>query len=359
MNLYISTYLAPYRLDLCERLFCEYGFEIFHYCGKEVPDDVAPFLGEYTFRNNRLPVRCLLGKPYAPGLRSLIERERPSVVLIQEFSLITLQLLRLRRKFGFRLISICDDSLDMIEGNDFKWTHRIARRWVPRRLDGLVLNSEAVSEWYRANFGKGDFLPILADETRFRQRLAAAVPAASGFRSEAVPDGRKMILFVGRLVPLKNIPLLMEACLPLKTEARLVIVGEGECEDAVRKLDADLELETCFAGARFGADLLACYQAADLLVLPSRQEAFGAVVGEALMAGCPVAVSKKAGARTLVREGRNGELFSPDDVASLTDALRKILARTGDRDVSAVRESLCPETFEESFRSWINRLVKR
>ena len=358
MNLYISTYLAPYRLDLCEKLFCEYGFEIFHYCGKVVPDDVAPFLREYSFRNNRLSVSFLFGKPYAPGLRSLIERERPSVVLVQEFSLITLQLLRLRRKFGFRLISICDDSLDMIGGNDFKLTHRMARRWVPRRLDGLVLNSAAVCDWYQAHFGKGDFLPILADENRFRQHISAAVPAAAGFRSAVVPDGRKMILFVGRLIPLKNIPSLMEACLPMKEEARLVIVGEGEWGDALRHLDAEMGLGAYFAGALYGTDLLACYQAADLLVLPSRQEAFGAVVGEALMAGCPVAVSGKAGARALVREGRNGELFAPEDVDGLKEALRKILARTEGHDVSVVRESLCPESFEDSFRCWITRLFK-
>ncbi len=358
MNLYISTYLAPYRLDLCERLFSEYGFEIFHYFGKEVPDDVAPILGEYTFRNNRLPVRWLFGKPYAPGLRSLIERERPSVILVQEFSLIMLQLLRLRRKFGFRLISICDDSLDMIEGNDFQPTHRIARRWAPYLLDGLVLNSAAVAGWYQAHFGKGDCLPILADEIRFRQRLAAAVPAAVGVCSSVVPDGRKMILFVGRLIPLKNIPLLMEACLPLKDEARLVIVGEGECEGALRKLDAEWGLGACFAGARYGQDLLACYQAADLLVLPSRQEAFGAVVGEALMAGCPVAVSTTAGARALVREGRNGAMIPPGGADRLTDVMRKILAWTEERDVSVVRESLCPESFEESFSNWIKRWVK-
>ena len=358
MNLYISTYLAPYRLDLCERLFSEYGFEIFHYCGKVVPDDVAPFLGEYTFRNNRLPVRYFFGKPYAIGLRSLIEREHPSIVLVQEFSLITLQLLRLRRKFGFRLISICDDSMDMIEGNDFKFTHRLARRWVPRRLDGLVLNSPEVSDWYQAHFGKGDFLPILADEIRFRERLSTTVPAAIGVRSQVVPDGRKMILFVGRLLPLKNIPLLMKACLPMKEEARLVIVGEGEWGGALRQLDTDMGLDAFFAGACYGADLLAFYQAADLLVLPSRQEAFGAVVGEALMAGCPVTVSEKAGARALVREGQNGELFSPDDVVSLTDAMRKILARTEGHNVSEVRESLCTESFEDSFRCWISNLLQ-
>ena len=91
--------------------------------------DVKPYLDAYTFENNRLPVKKLLGKTYAAGLRDLLSRLKPAVVFIQEFSLITLQLLLLRRKFGFRLVSICDDNVDMIAGNDFSRFHRLARRW--------------------------------------------------------------------------------------------------------------------------------------------------------------------------------------------------------------------------------------
>ena len=67
MNLYISTYLASYRLDLCERLSRDHGFAIYHYMGDEVPADVKPFWEEYTFENNRLPVKTLFGKYYAVG----------------------------------------------------------------------------------------------------------------------------------------------------------------------------------------------------------------------------------------------------------------------------------------------------
>ena len=346
MNLYISTYLASYRLDLCERLSRDYGFAIYHYCGDDIPADVAPFIGEYSFENNRLPVRHLFGKPYAAGLDGLLARLRPDWVFVQEFSLITLQLLFLRRKYGFRLVSICDDSMDMIAGNDFSWTHRLARRIVPRVLDDLILNSPDTTSWYRARFGKGQTLPIVAEEERYREHLRQAIPAAVRFRQEAEAEGKRLILFVGRLVPLKNLPVLFQAFESLRSDACLAVVGEGPMLQAWQQMGES----ACFAGARYGTDLLACYLAADVLVLPSYQEAYGAVVGEALMAGCPVVVSDKVGARALVRPGWNGACFSPDSSEDLVSALRGVLSAAPAVSEVKLRDSLCPVSFDESFR---------
>ena len=195
MNLYISTYLATYRLDLCERLSRDYGFAIYHYYGDDVPVDVKPYLDAYTFENNRLPVKKLLGKTYAAGLRDLLSRLKPAVVFIQEFSLITLQLLLLRRKFGFRLVSICDDNVDMIAGNDFSRFHRLARRWVPRLLDDLLLTTPEAVSWYQSRFGKGRLMPLLPDESLYRERLKGTIPAALRFRQEVGAEGKRLILY--------------------------------------------------------------------------------------------------------------------------------------------------------------------
>lgn len=352
-NLYISTYLASYRLDLCARLAREHGFSIYHYLGT-TPDAMAD-RESYPFENQTLPVRFLFGKPYAPGLRRLLARERPGMVFVQEFSLITLQLLRWRKKYGYRLISFCDDSLDMIRGNDFSRTHRLARRIVPRMLDNLVLNSPVTAAWYQEHYGKGLELPILSDERLFRERLAAAVPEAVRLREACVPDGRKTILFIGRLIPLKNIPFLMRGCLPFRDRARLVLVGSGEQEGYLKALDRELGLGALFLGPRYGKDLLACYQMADTVVLPSRQEAYGAVVGEALMAGCPVLVSEKAGSCALIREGVNGYQFHPEKPESLEKALQAVLS-TDWESLTEVRESLCPESFESSFRHMMEEI---
>ena len=345
MNLYISTYLATYRLDLCERLSADCGFAIYHYIGDDIPADVKPYWEGYSFENNRLLVKKAFGKVYASGLRDLLLRLKPSVVFIQEFSLITLQLLLLRREFGFRLFSICDDNVDMIAGNDFSWMHRLARRWVPLFLDDLILTTPDAVSWYRSRFGKGRLMPLLADEQPYRERLREVIPAAVRFRGEVGAEGKRLILFVGRLVPEKNLPVLLKAFESVRQDACLAIVGSGPMSQAWQQ-----EAEgVYFCGARYGQDLLASFQAADVLVLPSKQEAYGAVVGEALMAGCPAVVSDKCGAHCLIRDGRNGVVFSPSDPSSLVSSLKSVFSTFPVHDGSILRESLCVESFDRSF----------
>jgi|HubBroStandDraft_1064217.scaffolds.fasta_scaffold09499_1 glycosyltransferase involved in cell wall biosynthesis len=68
------------------------------------------------------------------------------------------------------------------------------------------------------------------------------------------------------------------------------------------------------------------YVASDLLVLPSSHEPFGLVVNEAMICGCPVAVSNSVGAaRDLVSEGQTGFIFTSGDVAALAEILRQAL----------------------------------
>ena len=354
MNLYISTYLASYRLDLCERLSKDCGFAIYHYMGDLIPADVKPYWEDYTFENNRLPVKKLFGKYYAVGLKELLARLRPSVVFIQEFSLITIQLLLLRKKFGFRVVSICDDNIDMIAGNDYARLHRLARPWIPRFLDDVILTTPEAVAWYQSRFGKGRLLPLLPDGEKYRERLKGVIPEAVRFRQEVSAEGKRLILFVGRLVSFKNIPVLLDAFPPLKEKACLVIVGKGPMGEECQRIAGE---NVHFSGARYGLDLLACYQAADVLVLPSYLEAYGAVVGEALLAGCPSIVSEKCGSQSLIRDGRNGRVILPSDPSALTAALQSVFSDFQVHDGSVLRESLCVESFDRSFRKLMEDLA--
>lgn len=357
-NLFISTYLASARQDLCESLSRDYGFKIFHYYPEIATRDALAWAKEYHFTNNALDVGSILGKYYAKHLEELVSVVHPRLVIVQEFSLIAIQLLQLRRKYGFMLVSMCDDSVNMIEGNDFKWTHRAARKFLPRFLDDIILNSGETAQWYREHFGKGQILPIIPDEEVFRSRLAAASGRVSELRERIGAEGRKVILFVGRAVGLKNIPTLMRSCLPLKDRALLVIVGGGEKLPELQKLNDSLSLGAFFAGECFGEELMGYYQLADVFCLPSTQEAFGSVVGEALIAGCPAAVSSHCGARALVN-AENGCVFDPMDGAALTDALGKLIDRTEYRDEIVLRESLCPISFRECLDAIFHELPYR
>ena len=100
------------------------------------------------------------------------------------------------------------------------------------------------------------------------------------------------------------------------------------------------------------------YQLADVFCLPSTQEAFGSVVGEALIAGCPVAVSSHCGARALVN-AENGCVFDPMDEAALTDALGKLIDKTAYSDEIVLRESLCPISFRECLDAIFRELPSR
>lgn len=355
-NLFISTYLASARQDLCERLSEEYGFKVFHYNPLIATKDALAWEGEYHFTNNRLDVSSIFGKYRAKSLDRLISQERPAIVIIQEFSLITTELLLLKRKYGFKLISMCDDSIDMILGNDFKWTHRLSRMLLPRFLDNLILNSEQTAQWYRKHFAKGLVLPIIPDEDVFRRRLATASGRVCELRERICPDGRKVVLFVGRAVGLKNIPVLMRSCASLKEKARLVLVGNGEKTEELKALDKKLGLGAYFAGECFGEDLMAMYQLADVFCLPSTREAFGSVVGEALMAGCTVAVSERCGAMTLINES-NGLVFDPLSEESLTSAVRRLVERAPQRDLTLLRPSLCPLSFSRCFEDLMRQLI--
>jgi glycosyltransferase involved in cell wall biosynthesis len=74
------------------------------------------------------------------------------------------------------------------------------------------------------------------------------------------------------------------------------------------------------------------YCASDLLVLPSLHEAFGFVVNEAMLCGCPVAVSDRVGAKyDLVRQGETGCIFPAGDVDALAAVLRDVLSNPDKR----------------------------
>ncbi len=114
--------------------------------------------------------------------------------------------------------------------------------------------------------------------------------------------------YVGRVAVEKN----LRAFLDLKLPGSKLVVGDGPQR---KKLEREYP-DTCFAGARFGAELSAAYAGADVFVFPSRTDTFGLVVLEALAAGLPVAAYNVTGPKDIL-----GESSVP--VGALNDDLRQ------------------------------------
>lgn len=139
--------------------------------------------------------------------------------------------------------------------------------------------------------------------------------------------GKNVFLFVGRLEPVKNIPVLLRAFAEVRKNdpnAALLIVGDGSEADNLKKLAADEDIaDVRFAGYVVFPQLVMYYKMADVFVLPSCYEPWGLVVNEAQILGLPVVVSSHVGCRKdLIIAGRNGYIFENDNAEGLRDALQ-------------------------------------
>jgi len=127
-------------------------------------------------------------------------------------------------------------------------------------------------------------------------------------------NGEGIILFVGRIVPIKGIDKLLMALNHLKNIERLrllVIGGDKNCQDEVnrlRRLSKSLKIESSvtFLGLVEQEKLPYFYSAADVCVFPSHYESFGLVALESLACGTPVVATDVGGIRSVVRDGETG-----------------------------------------------------
>ena len=349
MNLFFGITVAPYSVDFCNSLHEELHCRMFHIL--RPPLEMA-FDVEAAERRCHFPLeryeRCF-GLRHFLSMYRLVKEEKPELVFVPEFSLTALRMILIRKLFHrrFRIISMCDDSLDMIRGNDFSRLHRLARSIVPHWVDDLVLANPDALNWYQDHFGKGLFMPIVSDEQRLREEFGKALVLAQELRDTFALQQRPVVLYVGRLIPLKNLELMLESFRGL--DATVVFVGDGPLKDKLEKQARSLGISALFVGRKDGLELAAWYDLADVAVLPSLQEAFGAVTGEALSAGCPVVVSSRAGSSFLIQEGKNGSVVAPDDVAALAAALRLWTGRAKVARTIELRENLLPVSFKALF----------
>lgn len=155
------------------------------------------------------------------------------------------------------------------------------------------------------------------------------LPEAGSFRRRwGLPPREPIILFMGRLHKKKGVDLLLRACSQMRGAAIIAIVGPDESGYQARlaELAAALSLgnRVIFTGLLRGEERLAAFRDSTLLALPSQQENFGMVVGEAMAAGLPVVISEFVNIGDEVREHEAG-LVLPLEVDCWTRALEGLL----------------------------------
>jgi len=204
-------------------------------------------------------------------------------------------------------------------------------RRIARAADRLVAANPVERAHLRWHYGadpeRVSVIPCGVDLDLFHPRDPREARARLGLRAE------RILLYVGRLVPIKGVETLLRALALLRadglgaTALRVLVVGGGIEERwaqdgeprRLRALARELGVEGWveFLGARPQDVLPDYYAAADLCLVPSLYESFGMVALEAMACGVPVIGSRVDGLAATVREGMTGSLVPEGDPVAL------------------------------------------
>lgn len=144
-----------------------------------------------------------------------------------------------------------------------------------------------------------------------------------------INNGKKNIIFVGRLAEKKGVTYLIDAM--KSVDANLYIVGKGPLEQELREQAADYQDKIFFLGPKTHSELPEIYASADLFVAPSitakdgDQEGFGLVIIEAMASGTPVVASRSGGIVDIIEDGKNGLLAEEKNSAELAMKINQVL----------------------------------
>ena len=210
-------------------------------------------------------------------------------------------------------------------------------RVADRLIAATALERDQMAALYGADPAKVSIVPPGVDLDKFRPLPCEEARARIG-----LPPDHHMVLFVGRIQPIKGVDMLIRAIAlvlerrpALRDQISLSIVGGADdtTPDSemvrLKALRAELGIEdlVLFLGSRDQDTLVDYYTAASVVVVPSFYESFGMVALEAMACGTPVIASDVGGLSLNIADGFNGYLVASGDVEELAYKITLLLTQ--------------------------------
>jgi D-inositol-3-phosphate glycosyltransferase len=271
-------------------------------------------------------------------------------LIFSHYWLSGLAALKLKEEWGipivhmFHTLALLKNQIAQSE-NEIEGAYRIeGEKQVLSGIDRLVVatpdEKEKLLSLYSADPAIMDIIPPGVDLTRFYP-----IPIDEAKEFIGIPENEKMILFVGRIEPLKGVETLIKAIAQLqradvlsKCPHYLYIIG-GDPDSDVNEMNVEMqrlqnlriELDVTdliiFLGKRNQNVLQYYYSAAEMLVMPSHYESFGMVALESMACGTPVIATQVGGLQHLVQDQETGFIIPNDDPNALEEKITQLLCK--------------------------------
>jgi glycosyltransferase involved in cell wall biosynthesis len=302
------------------------------------------------------------------GLGALVKRFQPQIIYInaEPENFQTWQAARCAQRCGAKLLFSSWRNIDHVStGYPYKLStlHRRIERGVLARAAGGHAFTPTTKEIFRKNgFGKMRVIAPFVDMTYF----APAEPAGS-----AEELSRPFTIgYSGRYIHEKGIDILLTAAKLLTFDFRIVFIGAGPEEAALRQQAAELGIaeKIEWLPPAVHSEMPKSYRKMDVLVLPSRtgrfwKEQFGRSLIEAMACGVPVIGSDSGGIPNVI--GGTGLIFPEGDSGELAERIsrlhgdEKLRKQCIARGSTRVRDNFSLKLAARAMLSWVNDVAKQ
>lgn len=199
-------------------------------------------------------------------------------------------------------------------------------KYVLKKSDHLVTVSDKLKEktlYIENNLNNIVTVYNGADPKKFKP-----LPKEIAKQKLGITNNNKIIMYIGSLIPLKNVNNLIKAFAKLqknkiRDDIALFLMGDGNRKEELHSLTRTLEIENkvFFLGEKDNDEVPLWLNVTDIFVLPSLSEGFPLVIPEAMMCGVPIVATDVGGVSEAIVNKTTGLLVKPNDIDSLAEAI--------------------------------------
>lgn len=338
--LILAIYPAPYRLQLCQKIAERFQADIFfEYKNGDDRDNRWFQQGEYHLLDDEKGMQA-----YQACRKNL--KQYDLVVLYDYGTKEGRKLIAQCKKQKVPYIVNCDGVILPHKKNFLK---DMVKKWLLSKAAAYLASGEHAKEYF-LRYGAQDEKIFIHNFSALHEGEVLNEPLNSEEKKElrkklALPLDKKIVIAVGRFIPLKRYDFLLREWKQIDDECCLLLIGGGSEYEKYQSIIQENGLtNVILENFHPTHELYEYYKAADAFIHPSSYDVWGLVVNEAMANGLPVVVSDTCVAGLeLIQEGKNGFQFS---MGNESEGIKKLSSLLGDKQLRQNMARECIKTIQ-------------